>query len=475
MNRSLRYKILILCMTFVIAFTMTIPAAAEDGIITGDTIPANTIYDHDAILIGQNVTIDGTIDGNAFILGNQVTLNGKVNGSIILLGQNAGIGGVVTGEVYAVALTLDLAPKAVIGRDLYVATVSMTSGAGSLIGRDLFALGLDSGLNGQVGRDLHTVIGPIQLYNGLMTLLGLKNLTIKLHFETPAPSPTSSGSTIPFGQMAAPHLANLRHTATDPAGSFDWGKWALDLLRNWAVLFVFGLLVFWLGRKPLLRSGETLQVYPWKALGIGILVLAFSVATVGVAFLLFVITFAIGLGFILLGVWPVAIALWALAFACLAVFLVTLWAFIIYGTKIIVLFLAGTWIFERLFKLRKIWLVLLAFLAISLIYSLLRSIPYVGWIFGFLVSALGAGAAWLTIRGTARNRQPVGVKPEIVATGLPQSTAPSVQETSPALMESKPGTPSTRNRLAKPASVPVDHQPKPKATRKKGKPVEPGA
>ena len=103
MNRSLRNKFLTLCITFVLAFAVTIPAAAQDGIVTGDTIPADMVYDHDAILIGQDVTIDGTVNGNVFILGNQVSLNGKVNGSIILLGQNAGISGVSLSPVQSPA------------------------------------------------------------------------------------------------------------------------------------------------------------------------------------------------------------------------------------------------------------------------------------------------------------------------------------------------------------------------------------
>ena len=151
MNRSLRSKFLILGVTFLVAFSMTTPAAAE-GLVAGDTIPAGTVYDHDAILIGENVSIDGTVEGNAFILANQVTVNGKVEGSLILLGQNAGIGGTVTGEVYGVLLTLDLAPRAVIGRDLYVAAVSLTSGSASVIGRDLYAIGLDFGLERPGGK-----------------------------------------------------------------------------------------------------------------------------------------------------------------------------------------------------------------------------------------------------------------------------------------------------------------------------------
>ena len=145
------------------------------------------------------------------------------------------------------------------------------------------------------------MIGPIQLYNGLMTLLGYDNLTIKLHFDMPQPSTSPSGSLLSPGRHSYERTgsgqpANLRKNLAAPAASFDWGKWALTLLRNWAVLFLFGLLALWLGRKVLKVSGEAIQSHPWRALGTGLLVLVISLASIGAVLLVAVILFAIGLG-----------------------------------------------------------------------------------------------------------------------------------------------------------------------------------
>ena len=404
MNRSLRAKLLPLALTFVLAFGITIPAAAQ-GIVTGDTVPAGTVLNQDVVLVGQNVTVDGTVNGNVFILGNQVTVNGTVDGSLIIIGQNAGIGGTVTGGTYAAALTLDLAPHAALERDLYVATVSLTSGADSVIGRDLYAVGLDSGLNGQVVRNLHTVIGPIQLYNGLMTLLGFENLTIKLHFETPQPSGNAAGLQVPISPRA-----RLRVAVNPAPRPFDWGKWALNLLRNWAVLFVFSLLALWLMRKPLDRSGQPLRAHPWRTIGAGLLVLVISIALIGVLLLLSVLIFAIGLGLNALGLWQLSVALWAAAYACLALALVALWFFISYGTKIIAIYVGAAWVFGKLFQRKAFWLDLLALLAGTVVYILLLAVPFIGWVFGLLVTAAGAGAAWLTYRQSRRKTEPVPVE-----------------------------------------------------------------
>lgn len=400
MKRHLFIRLLPLFLSFSLALGVTTPAAAQ-GLVTGDTIPAGTVFDHDVILVGQNVTIDGTVNGNAFILGNQVIVNGTVDGSIILIGQNAGIGGTVSGTVYATALTLDLSPRASIQRDLYIITISLTSGNNSLIGRDLYAIGLDSGLNGRIGRDLHTIIGPIQLYNGLMTLLGYDELTLKLHFETPQPS-TSPNS----GLISAWHNASMRISPPAPA-SFDWGKWAINLLRNWAVLSIFSMLALWLMRRKLDWSGEPLLTHPWRTLGTGLVALVITFALVGVALLLSVFIFAIGLGLNFLGLWQVSLALWVAAYACLALALVCVWFLIVYGTKIIAIYIMTTWIFGKLFHEDTEWLKYLAMLTGIVIFSLLRVVPYVGWIFDVLLTAAGMGAAWIAFRDSRKKLEPV--------------------------------------------------------------------
>ncbi|MEW6094875.1 MAG: polymer-forming cytoskeletal protein, partial [Chloroflexota bacterium] len=218
-------RVLTLFAALVLAFSLpTSVAAADDGIFYGDTIPAGTVVEHDVVLFGKNVLIEGTVNGNVFILGNQVIVNGTVDGSLVLIAQNAAVGGDVSGTVYAAALTLDLPARSLLERDLYAATISLTSGADSAIGRHLYALGLDAGLNGQIGGDLHTALGPIQLYNGLMRLLGFDELTLELHFEVPA------ADTVPQGFVP---LRHLRIKFLEPLPPFDWGQWGLGLLHSW--------------------------------------------------------------------------------------------------------------------------------------------------------------------------------------------------------------------------------------------------
>jgi hypothetical protein len=389
-----RIRFIILVATLILAFGVPMPAHAQ-GLVYGDTIPAGTVLDYDVILIGQNVSIEGTVNGNVFILGNQVTINGEVNGSLVMIGQNILVGGTVTGGTYAVGLTLELGSGAALGRDLYVLSVGLASGRDSAVGRDLNALGLDAGLSGTVGRDLHTSIGPIQLYNGLMSLLGFEELKLKLHFELPPPA--AEPATTPTGWHSPfAFRARMLRAQTLQEKPFDWTAWAVTVVREWAVLLLFGLLAFWLLRPRLVASGRPLLEHPWRTTGIGLLAFVLSILLFLLAILLGAMVFSIGLALNYVGLWQLSIALWIAVYSCLALALTALWFFIVYGTKIIFVHTLFDWISVKISP--ALWLKILAFVLGLLFFVLLRSVPMVGWVIGVLVTAAGLGTAWLTYR-----------------------------------------------------------------------------
>ncbi len=386
-----------------LGFAFPSPAYAQ-GIVYGDTIPSGTTIDHDVVLIGQNVKLDGTVNGNVFILGNQVSINGTIDGSLILIGQNVSIGGKVSGAVYSTVLTLELAPTAVIGRDLYVLTVSLVSSPASQVQRDLFAMSLDAGLNGQVGRSLHTTIGPIQLYNGLMQLLGFKEFTIKLHFDLPTPAP-GQGRT--GNGMASINLTHMRaRSLPAEATPFDWQGWGINILREWIVLALIGWLVLWLSPGPLEKAGSPFASRPFRTTAVGLVVLVIVFNLFVLALLLAAVIFSLGLGLNFLGLWQLSIALWIASYACLALILVGLWLFVVYGSKIIIVSqLARRW--PAGVNPPAPWIKAVVLGAGMLIYVLLRSVPYIGWVFAVLVTAAGLGSCWLDYRARRTGQLPV--------------------------------------------------------------------
>ncbi len=402
----------ILFIALLLALINPFPVAAADGIIYGDTIPAGMVVDHDIILIGKNVTIAGEVSGNVLIIGNQVAVNGKVDGSMVLIAQNAEISGEINSTIYALALTLNLSDAGQLGRDLYAATISLTSDQTSHLERHLYALGLDAGLNGQVGGELHTSLGPIQLYNGLMRLLGLEELTLQLHFDIP------SQDVSPQGNLQTP-VRHLRLQLMEPLPAFNWGSWALNLLRNWGTLFLLGLLILAVARKPFISAGQPLTVKPLHTLGIGLLVMVVSLNLFIVALLIFVIIFAIGLGFNFLGMWQLALALWVVSYALLATSVLALAYFFAFGAKLIVAYSFCYWVFEKLLKRKASWLGLVALLVGTILYTFLRAIPYAGWIVDILVTAAGMGSAWLAWRKneTGFPLLPIPVKNNLISPG----------------------------------------------------------
>jgi hypothetical protein len=383
---------IVLVLTLLVLLSIPAPVMAQ-GLIYGDSIPAGTTIDQDVILVGQNVRIAGTVNGNVFILGNQVQIDGQINGSLALIGQNVGIEGEVSGGTYALALTLELGPGSQLDRDLYALSVSLASGNDSRIERDLYAIGLDAGLNGQVGRDLHTTIGPIQLYNGLMTLLGFEELTLRLRFELPQPTPDDGTSREVLPITSRARILIPRNRSGEP---FDWGGWGINIAREWGVLALFGLLAVWLAPKRLERTKLQLLTRPWNSGLVGLLVLVISVNLFAVGALVAALVFSLGLGLNYLGLWQLSIALWLLAFAALTILLTLLWLFIVYGAKVLVAYALFTWMSAKLDSAR--WLQVVALLVGLFVYVLLRSIPMVGWVFAVLVTAYGLGMAWNAYR-----------------------------------------------------------------------------
>jgi hypothetical protein len=399
MNNPLILRKIILAVVLVVSLAMPSSVLAQ-GIVYGDSVPASDVVNADLVLIGQNVSIDGTVNGNVFILGNQVRIDGQVNGSLIVIGQNLAIGGGVSGGTYTLGLAVELTPGAALERDLYVLSVGLSSEKGSAIQRDLFAMGLDAGLNGSVGRDLHTAIGPIQLYNGMMTLLGFEELTLKLHFEIPQPAPQQVPEIegTPTTTLSARSRARIRAQRQLELAGFDWASWGIQIAREWIVLALFGSLAFWQASNPLEKSSLPLQRRPWRTGAYGLLVLVVSFNLFVLAALLGVVVFTLGLALNYAGLWQLSIALWIAVYSLLALACVALWFFIVYGTKIVAVYALTSWLSSRISPTN--WVKLVALLLGVLVYVMLRSIPMVGWVVGVLVTAAGMGTSWYAYRAS---------------------------------------------------------------------------
>ena len=376
--------------------------ANASTLLPNGRLAAGDVIDNDVIANGPQVTIDGTINGDVFVVGNQVQVNGTINGSLFIVGQNVVVQGNVSGTAYTAAVSFELKPEAVLQHNLYFVGVSLTTLPDSAIQRDLRTICLGADLKGEVARDTRATIGILKLIELIVNRLGGD-------FRAPQSS-LLPGEAVSIGAGAGLMITPLAYwlQASPAAAGIDTARllsWLGDRLRDFGVLLVLGAVFYWLFRNPLNRTTQSLRLRPLAALGYGLLTLLITANIFLAGVLVASLIFVIGLGIGYLGLWSFTLAFWALTYALLALIMAALWFLVAYGTKLIVAYLVGAWLFEKIMP--KTTIPRFVALAIGVLtYILLRSIPMFGWVLGVLVTAWGLGAFWLAYRKSEEKQDP---------------------------------------------------------------------
>jgi hypothetical protein len=386
-----------LAATLSMAIVLTIGArqiVQASSFLPNGKLQSSEVINNDVFASGQLVTIDGTVNGDVIIVANQVQINGTVNGSLFIIGQKTVVQGKVSGTAYDIAVSLELLPEAVLGRNLYFLGVSLTTQPGSAIERDLRTICMGADLQGTVAGETKATIGILKVIELVITTLGLE-------FQLPLSGiqPNSVAALGAGAGLLGTPLALLLANAPS-AGGIDAAlatAWALNLLRDLGLLLILGAVFYWLFRSPLTRTTQALRLKPLPGLAYGLLalVIVLNISLVGVlvASLLFVIGLFLGS----IGFWSFTFAFWALTYSALAFLFAALYFIVAYGSKLVIAYLVGGWLFEKITP--KLAVPRFIVLAVGvLIYVLLRSIPMVGWVIGVLVTAWGLGAFWLAYR-----------------------------------------------------------------------------
>jgi hypothetical protein len=384
--------------------------------------------ENDAILFGSKVVIDGNVDGDVLAIGENVTINGGVSGSLVVIGQTVVINGQVDGTVYAGAVIMDLGQEAALHRNMYYAGVSMVASPGSTIGRDLYAVALGAQFGGTIGREVKAIIGPVEIIRIIVNWVN-ELRTGPSTIPQPTPTPRSLTPT-PEGIALASLLwlaisNNVDARPLNPFQAQDINKqnqglspqaqvvvdWLLARLRDFVTLFVVGVLGIWLLPKKFDLWSGSVRTKPLPALGYGFILLI--TGFVGVV-ILFALLLGIGfaLGFITL--WDLAFIVFFVGSASLSLGFSIFLLLVFYVSKVIVAYLFGHLILERLLPkaaVYRIWPLLLGLF----LYVLVRAIPYfVGSLVAFAATLFGLGAFWLVY---IDSRTPVGqAQPEALVT-----------------------------------------------------------
>jgi hypothetical protein len=170
-----------------------------------------------------------------------------------------------------------------------------------------------------------------------------------------------------------------------------WQAWGIALLRNMAALLIVGLLAVWLLPAQLTFSSEQPRVRPWRSLLIGFLILLLGWFVGLFALLLF-----LGLSFFLFWISLPNLGFLVGALGAMAVGLVMIvyWLSIVFFSKVVIAYLLGRTIFSRSTSRYAQGRVLPLIVGVIL-FALIVSIPYLGWVISVISTMFGLGALWM--------------------------------------------------------------------------------
>lgn len=438
----------------------SIARAAE--IIPGEFIASETTIDDDALIGGTTVIVDGTVNGNLVAGGETITLNGTVNGDAILMGktvivsqsaringnlfvgaQIAEISGKISGSLFSGAAAVELRNGAEVTGNVYSGSYSFESLPQTRIGRDLFVGGYQARLAGDLDRNLRGAGAAFELYGfiGGDAVINIGNALEQENARRPMnwsfagqemPDPIQPG--LRFGPQAEIQ-GELQYTSSQPvsigiqpAGGVVYSTpapsqqsveiqrqerntspgltWLWNLLRSLVTALILGALALWLTPRLMKRSADLAGSKTLPALGIGFLAMVLSVPVVLMA-LGVIIVLALLFGLLTLGGLAGLIVWVGLTIILAASVIFTFLAF--FASKLVVSYLVGKLLFEKVFKAPAISIWLQFFIGI-LVMTLLMAIPFIGWLIALVVMWIGLGVNWYLLR-RERLVEPVRVDP----------------------------------------------------------------
>jgi cytoskeletal protein CcmA (bactofilin family) len=401
-HKILKTTILSISLILTLALMLPTPAFAQ-GITIDDTVKEGEVVDHNLVLSGPTVTMSGTVEGDLLAIGDQIRINGEVDGNLVVVGNQVVLNGPVSGNVYIGAATLVVGPKASADRDVSFIGGMFETNETSSITRDLNLISLDSKLAGKTGREVNALVGPLRL--GMVIYDFIKSQGWLPQTTSLELSPTASASRDVLGSnftllsfhdlvlLSAPANEARVQTALQQsaADTQRWRDWGIALLRNTAALLMIGLLAVWLIPMQLTFTSQEPRSRPWRSLLTGFLVLLLGwflillalLLVLGLAFFLFWLSLP-NLGFLVGSLGVLAIGLASVIY----------WLSIVYFSKVIIAFLLGKTIFARSSAKYAQGRVLPLIVGV-IVFALMVSIPYLGWVISVFATMFGLGALWV--------------------------------------------------------------------------------
>ncbi|HVN37397.1 MAG TPA: hypothetical protein VMW19_04390 [Myxococcota bacterium] len=337
-------------------------------LVSSETFELDGVVDGDLFVAAERVSIAGEVRGNVYAFTRSFELTGRVTGSLIGLIDTTEVDGELGGALYAVSGRVRLAPSGRVARDL--AAMSHDVELEGTVGRDVFFGGNRLELRGTVGRNVEARwrVERLALRDGARI-----GGDIDAWLASPENLERSPGAQV--AGAVRPHEVESAGQRYLDIYRDPW-FWTLHAV-GFVAAFLFGLLVYRLAPR----------------------LLAFEVATAREFF------GALGQGFVVLVVTPVALALVALTLVGIPIALLGFFALLtaIYLAEIVVASAVGRWLAPpRTPSLFDFGRSLLAGLAVVVV---AEHVPFVGVPVTAIVLLVGLGAL------AARARASLGPRP----------------------------------------------------------------
>lgn len=445
---------LALALLMVVVLTAGLASRVEAVVINRDgVIPAGVTVDDDVVMAATFIKVEGTVNGALIAAGQSVTITGVVKGDVIAMAQSVLIDekavidgnlffggssiqvrGKIGGSIFGGGMALSLDDKASVGRNLFFGGYSLEAKPGSKVTRDLYAAGYQLALSG-TARNLVGAAAAIEI-NG--TVEGNVDLTVaepgwpgsNTHFwqnyQPALPAQIQPGLRISEGAKIGGKLTYTSEAdqssaiQASPAGGIVfqtpvpdqrranrgvepiytrttdlWGGfWLWAVLRHLAMILILGALALWLVPGVFQRTLAVLRQRSLASLAVGLLeliVVLFAIPMVSIALIMLAIIFGITTLFDLTGI------ILSLGFALLVLAVVIFFILFGWAGKLAISYIIGNWILSKLSPQaapHRFWQFALG----AVIFVLLAAIPFVGFLFVFLVDLAGVGALWYVWR-----------------------------------------------------------------------------
>ena len=421
------------------SMVLAAPALAAD-IRTNDVIVIDEDVNDDLYLFAGSITVNSTVHGDLIAAGGEITINGTIDGDLWAAGGRVHINGTVADDVRIAGSDLKLGPNAKVGDDLFAAGFGLGCDPGSAIAGDVYVAGYQAVLGGEITGNVNAALGGLEVSGHVVgdvtaevsepdpefeqfsmfmrmnpyfpeRLIG-PGLTVgedaQIDGELTYTSPVTVQ--IPEGAVAGPIVyqtpvpeeveAPQAEVPEVPAGAITaaailgwFVRWIVSMVQTFMSLLIIGVLMLWLIPKWLKEVARHWKEKPLHCLGWGAAALgAFLVAVPALFVVMIILDIAVGL--VTLGglVGPITSIVMVLE----GILTVGFWTVAVYITKVVFCYLIGWLILKRP---APAWvdkaMGLIPLLIGIAIFTLVRSIPFLGALFSFSVTIFGLGALWL--------------------------------------------------------------------------------